>query len=87
MQEDIKDEEHRLVANLPDHATWDDLMYEIYVRTAIETGIEDSQAGRAIKVEVVRADLTNSPMSTTRASTVSARTGVMESVHPELVEG
>jgi len=26
--------------------TWDDLMYEIYVRQAIERGIADSDAGR-----------------------------------------
>ncbi len=30
-------------------------MYEIYVRQAIESGFEDSKAGRTIDVEQVRA--------------------------------
>ena len=30
--EDIKKEAHRLLDNLPDKATWDDLMYKICVR-------------------------------------------------------
>jgi predicted transcriptional regulator len=56
MQNDIKEEAYRLVAKLPEDATWDDLMYEIYVRKAIEDGIEDSEAGRVMKVEDVRAE-------------------------------
>ena len=35
----IKQEAHRLVEQLPDNATWDDLAYEIYVRQAIEEGL------------------------------------------------
>ena len=35
----IKPETHRLVDQLPDNATWDDLLiYEIYGRQAIEVG-------------------------------------------------
>jgi predicted transcriptional regulator len=51
----IKGEAHRLVENLPDGATWDDLMYQIYVRQAIEAGLEDSDAGRVVDVKEVRA--------------------------------
>ena len=40
---------------LPENATWDDLMYEIYVRQAMEAGIEDSEAVRTIDVGQVRA--------------------------------
>jgi hypothetical protein len=40
----IKQEAHRLVENLPGDATWDDLMYQIYVRQAIEAGLQDSEA-------------------------------------------
>jgi predicted transcriptional regulator len=50
----IKDEAHRLVDNLGENATWDDLMYEIYVRQAIERGLADSAAGRTMPVEDVR---------------------------------
>ncbi len=53
----IKEEAHRLVENLGEDATWDDLMYQIYVRQAVDAGLEDSQTGRTIAVEEVRAKL------------------------------
>ena len=51
----VKQEAHHLVERLPEKATWDDLMYEIYVRQAIEAGLEDSKAGRTVDVKEVRA--------------------------------
>jgi len=51
----IKEEAHRLLEDLPKSATWDDLMYKIYVRQAIERGLEDSDAGRTVDVKEVRA--------------------------------
>ena len=51
----VKQEARRLVDNLPENATWDDLMYEIYVRQAIEAGLADSEAGRTLDVKEVRA--------------------------------
>jgi predicted transcriptional regulator len=53
----IKQKACRLVENLPEDATWDDLMYQIYVRQAIEAGLEDSEAGRTIGTREVRAKL------------------------------
>ena len=50
----VKDEAHRLVENLPVDATWEDLMYLIYVRQAIVAGLDDSDAGRTIDVKEVR---------------------------------
>ena len=44
----IKEEAQRLLEKLPDNATWDDLMYQIYVRQTIEAGLEDSEVGRTI---------------------------------------
>jgi hypothetical protein len=44
--EKVKDEARRLIERLPDDVTWDDLMHEIYVRQAIDAGLEDSRAGR-----------------------------------------
>ena len=55
MTESIKSEAHRLVELIPDDATWEDLMHEIYVKQAIEAGLRDSQAGRTIDVKEVRA--------------------------------
>jgi len=51
----IKQEAHRLIEQLPETATWDDLMYEIYVRQAIEAGLADSEAGRTLDVKEMRA--------------------------------
>jgi len=51
----IKQEAQRLVENLPEDATWDDLMREIYVRQTIEAGLKDSDEGRTLDVNEVRA--------------------------------
>ncbi|MFN6527787.1 hypothetical protein [Nostoc sp. ChiSLP03a] len=51
----IKEEARRLIDKLPENFTWDDLMYEIYVKQAIEAGLSDSEAGRVVSVEEVRA--------------------------------
>jgi predicted transcriptional regulator len=53
----VKDEARRLIEQLPDNATWDDVMHEIYVRQAIEAGLEDSRAGRVSSIEEVRSRL------------------------------
>lgn len=49
-----KSEAHKLIDCLPENATWDDLMHEIYVREAIERGLADSRAGRTTGVQEVR---------------------------------
>lgn len=54
---DIRDEARRLVEQLPEHASWDDLMYEIYVRQAIEKGLADVEAGRIIPHDEVLASI------------------------------
>jgi len=51
---DIKSQAHRLIDALPDDATWDDVMYRVYVRQCVEAGIEDADAGRVVDVEEVR---------------------------------
>lgn len=51
----IKKEAKRLVEQLPDDFTWDDLMHRIYVRQAIEAGLADSAASRIRTVEEVSA--------------------------------
>ena len=44
-----------LVDNLPDDATWDDLMRKTCVRQTIEKGLADSREGRTRDVKEVRA--------------------------------
>jgi hypothetical protein len=48
---DLKQEAHRLVDQLPENASWDDLMYGVYVRQAVEAGLADADAGRVVSQE------------------------------------
>ena len=41
----IKEAAARLVRELPETASWDDLMYEILVRQKIESGLADIEKG------------------------------------------
>jgi len=50
----IKEEAKSLIEKMPDNATWDDLMYEIYVRQSIEAGLEDSANGKIKDVSKIR---------------------------------
>ena len=50
----IKQTAHQLVENLPDDGTWEDLMYQIYVREVIEQGLEDSQNNRVHSSTAIR---------------------------------
>ena len=49
-----KEEAHKLIDKMPANASWDDLMHEIYVRETIESGLEDSKAGRTKVVNELR---------------------------------
>lgn len=51
---DIRSAARQLVDSLPDDATWDDVMYRIYVRQAIEAGRRDAAEGRLVDVAEVR---------------------------------
>ena len=53
--ENVKEEARRIVDELPEDASWDDLMYRIYVRQAIDAGWKDSEAERTLDVKAVRA--------------------------------
>ncbi len=51
----VKEEARQLVESLPEGSTWEDLMHEIYVRQAVEAGLDDSDAGRVTPLNDVRA--------------------------------
>lgn len=52
--ENVKQAAQELIANLPEDASWEDLMYQIYVRQSIEPGLRDSDADRTFSVKDVR---------------------------------
>jgi hypothetical protein len=50
----IKNEAHKIIDQMPENSTWDDIIQEIYVRQVIEKGLADSNAGRIKDVHDVR---------------------------------
>jgi hypothetical protein len=50
----IKAEARRIVDQLPDSASWEDLIYQLYVRQSIEAGVKDADEGRVESVGEVR---------------------------------
>lgn len=51
----IRERAHALIENLPDGASWEDLMDSVYVLQAIDRGLEDSRNGRTLSIAEVRA--------------------------------
>jgi predicted transcriptional regulator len=49
----VKDEVRKLLDEIPEEATWDDIMYEFYVRKKVELGLADLDAGRMVSHEEV----------------------------------
>ena len=49
----VKDEAKKLIEKLPDTATWDDIMYELYVKKKIAAGLKAADEGRVVSREDV----------------------------------
>lgn len=54
MTDTVKDTLHNLAEQLPESATWDDMMRKIYEHQIIESGLADSDADRVTPVQDVR---------------------------------
>lgn len=50
----VKEEVRDLAERLPEEATWDDVMYELYVRQKIAAGIKAADEGRVVPHEEVK---------------------------------
>ncbi len=50
----IKDEAKKIIEELPENATWDDLMYQFYVKKRVETGIKEIENGETMSHEEVK---------------------------------
>ena len=50
----IKENIKTLVDALPDNMTYDDIMYEIYVKQKIEKGLADIKSGNVLSHEQVK---------------------------------
>ncbi len=49
-----KEEARRLIDKIPEDATWDDIMYEFYVKKKIETALEEAEADEVVSHEEVK---------------------------------
>lgn len=52
-----KESARRIIDYLPDQATWEDIMYELYAKQRIEEGLADIEAGHTVPHEQVKAEL------------------------------
>lgn len=50
----IKEEAMRIVEALPAEATWDDLMYELYVNKKVAAGKADAESGKVVSHQQAR---------------------------------
>lgn len=46
-----KNEAKKLIEKMPDSATWDDIMYEFYVKKKISGGLKAADEGRVVSHE------------------------------------
>lgn len=51
---DIRKEALKMAQTLPEGSTWDDVMYQVYVKKKLELAIMDEKAGRLIPHEDVK---------------------------------
>jgi predicted transcriptional regulator len=55
----VKEEAKKILNNLPDEASWDDVMYEMYVRKKIDEGIKAADEGKILTHEEVKKRFSN----------------------------
>jgi len=50
----VKEEAKKLIDELPEHATWDDIMYELYVKKKLAVALKAAEEGRLVSHEEVK---------------------------------
>lgn len=50
----IKQEAMTIIDNLPEQTTWDDIMYEFYVKKKIDIALKAADEGRVVSHEEVK---------------------------------
>jgi len=46
-----KDEARRIIDNLPEDATWDDIMYQLYVKEKTDKALAEIEQGKVLSHE------------------------------------
>lgn len=47
----VKEEAKKLIDKLPDQATWDDIIYEFYVKKKLAVALKAAEEGRVVSHE------------------------------------
>ena len=55
----VKEEAKKLIDALPEQATWDDLMYELYVKQKLDKALGEAAAGKVVTHEKAKQELTS----------------------------
>jgi len=50
----VKEEAKKLIDNLPSNISWDDVIYEIYVKKKIDEGIKAAEEGKLVSNDLVK---------------------------------
>ena len=50
----VKEEAKKIIDKLPEQATWDDVMYEFYVKKKLEIALKAVEEGRVISHDEVK---------------------------------
>jgi predicted transcriptional regulator len=50
----VREEAHKLIDALPEETSWDDVIYQMYVRKKIARGLEASEQGHVVAHDEVK---------------------------------
>jgi predicted transcriptional regulator len=50
----VKEEAKKLIDRLPEQATWDDIMYEFYVKKKLSVALKAAEEGRVVSHKEVK---------------------------------
>lgn len=53
----VRDEARKIVDQLPDDATWEELAYRIYARQKIEAGLQEADEGLLMDQDEVESEM------------------------------
>lgn len=51
---DVKEEAKKMLDNLPEQVSLDDIMYEIYVRRKIDEGLKAAEEGKVVSHDEIK---------------------------------
>jgi len=50
----VKEEAKKIIDKLPDQSTWDDIMYELYVKQKLSIALKAAKEGRVVSHDEVK---------------------------------